>query len=148
MMKLLFKKLKPDAIIPKRATSGSAGLDLCACIDAPLAVNAGEIVKVPTGLSVEYVGSETVALLIYARSSLATKHGLALANSVGVVDLDYRGEIMVAMINLGKEPYEISPCERIAQLVVTPVLMPEVEEACELSQTERGEGGFGSTDKF
>lgn len=147
-MKLLFKKLKPNAIIPKRATSGSAGLDLCACIDAPLEIKAGEIVKVPTGLAVEYAGEESVALLIYARSSLATKHGLTLANSVGVVDLDYRGEIMVAMINLGKENYKVSPDERIAQLVVTPVLMAETQEVGELSQTERGEGGFGSTNKF
>lgn len=147
-MKLLFKKLKPNAIIPKRATQGSAGLDLCACIDAPLEIMAGEIVKIPTGLAVEYVGEETVALLIYSRSSLATKYGLTLANSVGVVDLDYRGEMMVTIINHGKESYTVNPDERIAQLVVTPVLMAETEEVCELSQTKRGEGGFGSTGKF
>lgn len=147
-MKLLFKKLKPKAIIPKRATGGSAGLDLCACIDSPLEIKAGEIIKIPTGLAVEYVGEETVALLIYARSSLATKFGLTLANCVGVVDLDYRGEIMVTMINHGKESYTVTPDERIAQLIVTPVLMAETEEVCELSQTTRGEGGFGSTGKF
>ena len=147
-MKLLFKKLKENAIIPKRATSGSAGLDLCACIDSPLEIKPGEIVKIPTGLATQYVGEEAVALLIYARSSLATKHGLTLANCVGVVDLDYRGEIIVAMINQGKESYTVSPDERIAQLVVTPVLMVETEEAEELSQTSRGEGGFGSTNKF
>ena len=147
-MKLLFKKLRENAIIPKRATSGSAGLDLCACIDSPLEVKAGEIIKIPTGLATEYVGDEAVALLIYARSSLATKHGLTLANCVGVVDLDYRGEIIVAMINHGKEAYTVSPDERIAQLVVTPVLMVDTEETGELSQTVRGEGGFGSTNKF
>ena len=147
-MKLLFKKLRENAIIPKRATEGSAGLDLCACITAPLEISPSEIVKIPTGLAVEYVGEQKVALLIYARSSLATKHGITLANCVGVVDLDYRGEIMVAMINLGKKSYTISPDERIAQLVVTPVLMPEICEADTLSDTARGEGGFGSTNKF
>lgn len=147
-MKLLFKKLRENAVIPKRATEGAAGLDLCACIEAPLEVRPKEIVKVPTGLAVEFSGEEKVALLIYARSSLATKHGLALANSVGVVDLDYRGEIMVAMINNSEKSYRISPDERIAQLVVTPVLMPEAQEVSELSDTKRGEGGFGSTNKF
>ena len=147
-MKLLFKKLRQNAIIPKRATTGSAGLDLCACIENPLEIKSGEIVKIPTGLAVEYVGEESVALLIYSRSSLATKYGLTLANSVGVVDLDYRGEIMVSIINHGKESFTVTPDERVAQLVVTPVLMPETEEVCELSQTNRGEGGFGSTGKF
>lgn len=147
-MKLCFKKLNPKAIIPKRQTEGSAGLDLCACIDSPLVVNSGEIVKVPTGLAVEFVGEENVALLIYPRSSLATKHGLSLANCVGVVDMDYRGEIIVAMINNSKESYTILPEERIAQLVVTPVLMPETEEVYEISDTKRGVGGFGSTNKF
>ena len=147
-MKLKFKKLKSNAIIPKRATSGSAGLDLCACVDSPLEIRPGEIVKIPTGLAVEFEGEQKVALLIYARSSLASKYGLTLANSVGVVDLDYRGEIMVAMINLGDKSYSVSPDERIAQLVVTPVLMPEIVQADELSQTDRGEGGFGSTNKF
>lgn len=147
-MKLKFKKLKSNAIIPRRATSGSAGLDLCACVDSPLEIRPGEIVKISTGLAVEFEGEQKVALLIYARSSLASKYGLTLANSVGVVDLDYRGEIMVAMINLGDKSYSVSPDERIAQLVVTPVLMPEIVQADELSQTDRGEGGFGSTNKF
>ena len=147
-MKLKFKKLKSNAIIPRRATSGSAGLDLCACVDSPLEIRPGEIVKISTGLAVEFEGEQKVALLIYARSSLASKYGLTLANSVGVVDLDYRGEIMVAMINLGDKSYSVSPDERIAQLVVTPVLMPEIVQAEELSQTDRGAGGFGSTNKF
>lgn len=147
-MTLKFKKLRENAVIPKRATPGSAGLDLCACIDCPLEIKIGEIVKIPTGLAAQYDGGEDVALLIYARSSLASKHGLTLANSVGVVDMDYRGEIIVAMINLGGESYTVSPNERIAQLVVTPILTPDVEECDSLSQTERGEGGFGSTNKF
>lgn len=147
-MKLLFKKLNPNAIIPKRGTTDSAGLDLSACIAEPVEINPQEIVKIPTGLSVEFVGEEKVALLIYARSSLATKHGLSLANCVGVVDMDYRGEIIVPLLNLSKNPYTISPNERIAQLVVTPILMPDIEEVSKLSDTERGEGGFGSTNKF
>ncbi len=147
-MKLLFKKLKPNAIIPKRATVGSAGYDLCACIDEPIEVKSGEIVKIPIGLAVEFVGEQTVALLMYARSSLATKHGLSMANCVGVVDMDYRGELIVPLVNLSKKSYTIMPEERIAQLVVTPILMPETEEASELSDTKRGEGGFGSTNKF
>ena len=147
-MKLLFKKLKENAVIPKRGTPDSAGLDLSACIDSPLTIKPQEIVKIPTGLSVEFVGEQKVALLIYARSSLGVKHGLTLANSVGVVDSDYRGEIIVGMINLGKESYTIVPDERIAQLVVTPILMPEVEESSDLSDTQRGKGGFGSTKKL
>lgn len=147
-MKLLFKKLKENAVIPKRGTPDSAGLDLSACIDSPLTINPQEIVKIPTGLSVEFVGEQNVALLIYARSSLGVKYGLTLANSVGVVDADYRGEIIVGMINLGKESYTIVPDERIAQLVVTPILMPEVEEGSDLSDTQRGKGGFGSTKKL
>ena len=144
---LKFKKLKSNAVIPQRGTEKSAGLDLCACIEAPAEIRPGEIVRIPTGLSAEYSGEQEVALLIYARSSLASKFGITLANSVGVVDSDYRGEIIIPVINLGRKAYEISPGERIAQLVVTPVLMPEVVETEELSQTERGEGGFGSTNK-
>ncbi|NLZ46342.1 MAG: dUTP diphosphatase [Clostridiales bacterium] len=147
-MKLLFKKLKKNATIPTRGTLDSAGLDLSACITEPLRINPQEIVKIPTGLSVEFVGEEKVALLIYARSSLAVKYGLTLANSVGVVDLDYRGEIIIGMINLGKSSYEIQPNERIAQLVVTPILMPDIVEVSDLSDTQRGQGGFGSTKRF
>lgn len=144
-MKLLFMKKREGAVIPKYATPGSAGCDLSACIDVPLEIKPGEIVMIPTGLAVEYQGEENVALLVYARSSLAAKHGLALANSVGVVDSDYRGEIMVAMINQGSKSYTVSPNERIAQLVVTPVLTPEIAETDVLSDTQRGSGGFGST---
>lgn len=146
-MKLLIKKLSEKATAPKRATTGSAGYDLSACIDEPLTIQPRQIVKVPTGISVAVDTDENVALLIYARSSLATKHGITLANCVGVVDSDYRGEIMVAMINLSDTPYTITHGERIAQLVITPIHTPEVVEAFELSDTDRGSGGFGSTGK-
>lgn len=146
-MTLKIKKLNENAIIPKRATSGSAGYDLSACLDAPLEILPHEIKKIPTGISCELVSDIDAAMLIYARSSLATKHGITLANCVGVVDSDYRGEIIVAVINQSDKPYTIEHGERIAQLVITPVLLPEVEEAQELSDTTRGAGGFGSTGK-
>ena len=144
-MRLLIKKLREGAVIPARATEGSAGYDLSACLDAPITVPAGGTVKVPTGLAAAPEGCGDCVLLIYARSSTATKKGLAPANCVGVVDSDYRGEIIVALHNHSSEDRVIEPRERIAQLVITPVLLPEVSEAAELPSTERGEGGFGST---
>lgn len=144
-MKLLIKKLKDNAVIPKRATAESAGYDLSACLDAPLTVHPGETVKVPTGISCAVEGIDSCVLLIYARSSTATKKGLAPANCVGVVDSDYRGEVLVALRNHSAEDRVVEPGERIAQLVITPVYMPEVCEVSELTDTERGSGGFGST---
>lgn len=146
-MKLYIKKLCENAVIPKRATQSSAGYDLCACIDTPLTVKPGEIVKVPTGISIA-PDRDDVAALIYARSSLATKFGIAPANCVGVVDSDYRGEVMVALLNSGKETYIITPQERIAQMVITPVFIPSIIETDTLEHTVRGEGGFGSTGKL
>ena len=145
-MKLYIKKLNDNAIVPKQQTTGSAGYDLSACIDSPVTINPGEIAKVPTGLSVA-LDENNAVILIYARSSLATKFGITLANCVGVVDSDYRGEIIVAMINQGKAPYTINNGERIAQMVITPIFTPEIIETDELSETERGTGGFGSTGK-
>lgn len=146
-MKLLVKKLNDKAILPRRQTEYSAGYDLCACLDAPVTVRAGESQKIPTGISVELEGTKDAVLLIYARSSLACKLGLAPANCVGVVDWDYRGEIVVVLHNQSGNDYTINHGDRIAQLVITPILTPEVEEREELSQTVRGEGGFGSTGK-
>lgn len=142
-MKLLIKKLRENAVIPKRQTPYSAGYDLCSAED--ITVKKGETAKVHTGISAELDGSKDVVLLIYARSSLAAKFGIAPANCVGVVDWDYRGEIIVALHNSGSEDFQIKTGDRIAQLVITPVLTPEVEETKELSDTERGAGGFGST---
>lgn len=144
-MKLLVKKLREGAVLPKRATEGSAGYDLSACLDEPLTILPGETEKIPTGLSCAVEGAGDCVLLIYARSSTATKKGLAPANCVGVVDSDYRGEVLVALRNHTQEAKTIEPGERIAQLVIAPVLLPEVEEASELTETERGAGGFGST---
>ena len=144
-MRLLFKKLRENAVIPKYQTEYSAGLDLCACVDGEISIPAGDTVKVPTGLAAELEGEKNAVLLIYARSSLATKLGLAPANCVGVVDWDYRGELIVALHNASAEDRVIQNGDRIAQLVVTPIYRPEVCEAEELSDTARGAGGFGST---
>lgn len=141
---LKIKKVQENAVIPKRATEGSAGLDLCACIDAPLTLNGGDTALIPTGLAIELPSSQYGAF-VFARSGLSIKHGIGLLNAVGVIDSDYRGEIKVGVINQIKEPYTIEPGERIAQLVIMPVVTLPVEEAQTLGESERGAGGFGST---
>lgn len=146
MEPIRLKKVHPKAMIPKRATPGSAGLDLSACIEAPVTLSPGGLTMIPTGLAVALPSADCVAL-IYARSGLAVRHGIALSNGVGVVDSDYRGEIKVGLCNVGSEPYTIQPGERIAQMVIAPVLLPPVLEVDELDETERGAGGFGSTGK-
>ena len=143
-MELKIKRIHPDAVLPRRATAGSAGMDLCAWLAEPLTVAPGERVLVPTGIAVGLPSPETVAL-IYARSGLAVRHGLTLSNCVGVIDSDYTGEIQVGLINQSAEPYTIQPGERIAQVVIAPVLLPTVTEVAELTETARGAGGFGST---
>lgn len=146
METLKIKKVNENAVIPHRATEGSAGLDLCACMDAPLTLGGGETALIPTGLAIALPSAQYGAF-IFARSGLSIKHGIGLLNSVGVIDSDYRGEIKVGVINQVKEPYTIQPGERIAQLVVMPVSTMPVEEAESLDETERGSGGFGSTGK-
>ena len=143
-MKLMIKKLRDNAIIPAAATKLSAGLDLHACIDEPTVIKPGEIVNFPTGIGV-CPEREDVVMLVFMRSGIGRKFGLSLPNSVGVIDSDYRGEIQVPIINLGKEPYTMMPGDRFAQLVTMPVIFPEVVEADELPETERGSSGFGST---
>ena len=146
-MKLLIKKLNENAVIPQRQTEFSAGYDLSACCDEPITVKAGQTVKVHTGIAMEIDGDKNTVGLIYARSGLATKHGLAPANCVGVIDWDYRGEVIVALHNSSDTDFVINHGERIAQLVLAPVFTPDVEVVSELSDTARGEGGFGSTNK-
>lgn len=143
-MELKIKRVHPDAVLPHRATEGSAGLDLCALLSEPLTVFPGERVRIPTGIAVGLPSPETVALL-YARSGLAVRHGLTLSNCVGVIDSDYTGEIQVGLINQSNEPYTVQPGERIAQMVIAPVLLPTVQEVDTLTETARGAGGFGST---
>lgn len=146
-MKLLIKKLDDKAVIPRRQTEYSAGYDLCACLDSPVTIKAGETEKISTGFSAELSGTKEAVLLIYARSSLAVKFGIAPPNCVGVVDWDYRGEIIVALHNSSDSDYIVNHGDRIAQLVITPIFTPEIQETEELSDTERGTGGFGSTGK-
>lgn len=143
---LNFVKLSKGAVIPKRATNGSAGLDLCACMEENVLLKPGERALIRTGLAVGLPGHEFVAL-IFARSGLAIKHGITLSNSVGVIDSDYRGEICVGLCNLGSEDYVIAPGERIAQLVIMRVETPMPTEVDSLDETVRGSGGFGSTGK-
>lgn len=140
------KKLDPNAVLPTYGSAYAAGADLYACIEEPITFQPGETQLIHTGLAMELpVG---YAGLVYARSGLASKKGLAPANKVGVIDADYRGEIMVALHNHGTSPVSIEPKERIAQLVITPYLTAHFEEAGELSDTVRGEGGFGSTGRI
>ncbi len=142
--KLKIKILREGAKIPQYATDGSAGMDLSSGADGAILIPAGGVAKVPTDISAECDRRDGV-LLIFARSGLATKHGIFLANSVGVVDPDYRGEIIVSLRNGSDADYTVMPGERIAQLVIVPFLTADVEVADELSETERGAGGFGST---
>ena len=139
------KRLKPNAILPTYGSERAAGADLYACLDEEVAIAPGQTVFIPTGLAMEI--PEGCAGLIYARSGIACKRDLAPANKVGVIDSDYRGEFIVALHNHGAKPQTVSPGERIAQLVITPVLTPAYEEAQELSDTQRAAGGFGSTGK-
>ncbi|GHU83740.1 deoxyuridine 5'-triphosphate nucleotidohydrolase [Clostridia bacterium] len=140
------KKLKKTATIPTRATAGSAGMDLYACITEPITINPAELATVPTGIAAALPSSD-FALFIFARSGLGVKHGISLSNGVGVVDSDYRGEISVGLCNLGSKPYTIAPNERIAQMVAIPVAVFPITEVAELNETARGTGGFGSTGK-
>ena len=143
-MKLTFQKLSDAAVIPQRATPFSAGLDLSACIPEEITLEPHEIRLIPTGLAAALDTTDAM-LMLCARSGLAAKHGIGLANGVGIVDTDYRGEIRVALINQSGTAFTVTPGMRIAQLIVVPVLMAEVAEADTLPDTERGAGGFGST---
>ena len=144
---LRVKRVRPGAVLPSRATEGSAGMDLCACVQEPITITPGDLVKVPTGIAAALPGPD-LAIFLFARSGLGVKHGICLSNGVGVVDSDYRGEICVGLCNVGKDPYTIQPGERIAQMVIMPVAVLPLLETEELDETARGEGGFGSTGKL
>lgn len=145
MSSVAVKKVRNNAVLPTYGSADAAGADLYACLEEPVTIGAGETVFIPTGIAMEV--PKGYAGLVYARSSLGAKRGLAPANKVGVIDSDYRGEIAVVLHNHGKIEQTVSPGERIAQLVITPVLTPVYEEVKELSDTRRGAGGFGSTGK-
>lgn len=139
------KKLRSAAQLPTYGSGGAGGADLYACLDAEVVIAPGETAFIPTGLAMA-IPAGCVGL-IYARSGLACKRGLAPANKVGVIDSDYRGEFMVALHNHGTQPQTVAHGERVAQLVITPVLTPAYSEVEELDMTLRGAGGFGSTGK-
>ena len=139
------KKLHPNAILPTYGSAEAAGADLYACLEEAVTIQPGEVYWVPTGIALEV--PKGCAGLVYARSSLGAKRGLAPANKVGVVDSDYRGEVKVVLLNHSKQPQTLEPGERVAQFVITPVLTPAYEEVEELTDTSRGAGGFGSTGK-
>ena len=145
MKSIRVKILRQGAHLPTYGSAEAAGADLYACLEEDMTVTPGKTAFVPTGIALEV--PQGCAGLIYARSGLACKRGLAPANKVGVVDSDYRGEIMVALHNHGTEPQTVANGERIAQFIITPVLTPAYEVAEELSDTERSAGGFGSTGK-
>ena len=139
------KKLHPNAKLPTYGSAEAAGADLYACLEEAVIIQPGEIFWVPTGIALEV--PKGCAGLVYARSSMGAKRGLAPANKVGVVDSDYRGEIRVVLLNHSKQPQLLEPGERVAQFVITPVLQPAYEEVEDLTDTNRGTGGFGSTGK-
>jgi dUTP pyrophosphatase len=145
MEKIAVKKLRENAVLPSYGSVEAAGADLYACIEEDIMIEPGMSAFIPTGLSMEI--PKGYAGLIYARSGLACKRGLAPANKVGVIDSDYRGEFIVVLHNHGAQQQTVSNGERIAQLVITPVLTPGYVEVSELTETDRAGGGFGSTGK-
>ena len=147
-MELKFKAIHPkigrEIPLPQFATPGSAAMDLRACLDGPVTLQAGARAVIPTGLAMALPSADYVAL-VFARSGLGIKKGVCLSNGVGVIDSDYRGEIAVGLVNLSGEDYTVQPGDRIAQLMVVPVVQPTVTLVSELDETGRGAGGLGST---
>ena len=132
--------------MPAYATGGSAGLDLRACIDEPILLRAGDSALIPTGLAI-HLGDPGLAAIIIPRSGLGHKHGIVLGNLVGLIDSDYQGQLMVSCWNRGRDAFEVKPLERIAQLVVVPVVQVELNVVDSFEESARGAGGFGSTGK-
>ena len=147
-MEVKIKALSPqigrEVPAPHFATAGAAAMDLCACVDEPVTLAAGARALIPTGIAIALPDPGYVAL-VFARSGLGIKKGVCLSNGVGVIDSDYRGEIGVGLVNLSGESYTVQPGDRIAQLMVVPVVQPAISFVDELDETQRGRGGFGST---
>ena len=142
---LKIKRLKHNKVVPEYKTSGAAGMDLCAAIDKPVTLQPLERALIPTGLKIEL--EHNYEAQIRARSGLSVKHGITLINCVGTIDEDYRGEVCIPLVNISNESYTIQPNERIAQMIISKVEQAQIEIVEELSETSRGEGGFGSTGK-
>jgi dUTP pyrophosphatase len=138
-----FKRLREAAVLPRYMTSGAAGMDLASAADGPVTLAPGARAGVPTGWAIELPAGHEAQ--VRPRSGLAIKHGVTVVNAPGTIDADYRGEVVVLLVNLGSEPFSIAPGERIAQMVVAPVVQVVVEESIVLADTVRGGGGFGHT---
>ena len=145
MVKVLIKKLNPSVQLPSYKTDGASGMDLMAFMEKPISLEPGKSCLVPTGLSVAF--SEEYEIQIRPRSGLAAKNNISVLNTPGTIDSDYRGEIKIILFNHGKENFIINNNDRVAQMVLTPIIKMELEETNELPKTIRGEGGFGSTGK-
>lgn len=141
-LKVLDDRVGASVPLPQYATEGSAGLDMRACIDAPLAVAPGETVLVPTGIAI-HIGDNALAAVLLPRSGLGHKHGLVLGNLTGLIDSDYQGQIFISCWNRSSKAYEIQPAERIAQMVFVPVEQVRFEVVSQFGESERGSGGFG-----
>ena len=148
MRKLQVRILDPrvgrDIALPERATAGSAGLDLRACLDAPLLLEPGQTHLVPTGIAI-HLDDPGLAAVLLPRSGLGHRHGIVLGNLVGLIDSDYQGQVMVSVWNRGDHPFTIEPGDRIAQMIVVPVVQVEFEVVADFEATQRGAGGFGSS---
>jgi deoxyuridine 5'-triphosphate nucleotidohydrolase len=143
-LKILDKRLGSEFPLPHYATTGSAGMDMRACVDAPLEIAPGETHLIPTGLAIHVEDSGLAAILL-PRSGLGHKHGIVLGNLVGLIDSDYQGQVFVSCWNRGSAPFTLVPGERIAQLVIVPVVRADFEVVDEFVVSDRGEGGFGHT---
>ena len=143
-LKVLNPRIGREIPLPKRATTGSAGLDLRACLDAPLELGPGETKLIPTGVAI-HIADPQLAAVIIPRSGLGHKHGIVLGNLVGLIDSDYQGELMISCWNRGSTTFRVEPGERIAQLVVVPVVQVEFEVVESFAASDRGSGGFGHT---
>jgi dUTP pyrophosphatase len=141
-LKVLDERIRPH--LPAYATPGSAGLDLRACIDAPLSLSPGQVELVPTGIAI-HIADAGLAAVILPRSGLGHKHGIVLGNLVGLIDSDYQGQLMVSCWNRGRAPYSLQPMERLAQLVIVPVVQVDFDVVADFAASERSGAGFGST---
>ncbi|MGH8249597.1 MAG: dUTP diphosphatase [Steroidobacteraceae bacterium] len=143
-VRILDPRIGSEIALPGRATPGSAGLDLRACLDAPVVLEPGETQLVPIGIAI-HLDDPNLAAVLLPRSGLGHKHGIVLGNLVGLIDSDYQGQVMVSVWNRGAHPFTIEPGERIAQMIVVPVVPVELEVVEQFEETARGAGGFGSS---
>jgi dUTP pyrophosphatase len=143
-VKVLDRRIGQEFALPQYATPGSAGLDLRACLDAPLVLEPGDTQLIPTGIAI-HLDDPGLAAVLLPRSGLGHKHGIVLGNLVGLIDSDYQGQVMVSCWNRGRDRFTVEPGERIAQMVIVPVVQVQLEVVAEFTETHRGAGGFGSS---